>query len=198
MTVSFLQTYAKEIFSLCVPMVAWLLTRFLRARAKLQIAHPHTFTFLVNVPLLDNEGKTVRESQTIHTKSCLIMNSGSETATKLELVFNWKPACVNIWPPRHYNEHTEPDNRYTIIFDSLSPGEALNCEILSVNVDLPNLVTARCDQTTARFVDMHPQPINSQWVNLASAFLLMTGLATSIYILLLIIQFLVLKTPLGR
>jgi len=118
---TFLETYGKEIVSLLIPLVTWVLSTFFKTKAKLLLASPHNFTFLVQQPLLGPQGNQISPTQNVYTSSFLIRNAGKETATKVELVFNWKPQCVNIWPLRHYQEHTEPDNRYVMIFDSMSP-----------------------------------------------------------------------------
>lgn len=195
---TFLETYGKEIVSLLVPLVTWVLNRFFRTKAKLQVALPHKFTFLVQEPLNDSQGNQLSPTQTVMTNSFIIRNAGRETATKVELVFNWKPMCLNIWPVRHYEEHIEPDRRYVLIFDSLVPGEVLGVEVLTINADLPNLVTVRSAQCIAQSLDMYPQPAVSNSVRNVIAVLMALGLATAVYLSILLVQFLVLRTPLGH
>ena len=195
---SFVETYGKELFALLVPFITWGLNRFFKGKARLQIAQPHKFTFLVQQPLIDSLGNQVSPTQTVHTNSFIVRNSGRETSTNVELVFNWKPMCLNVWPPRHFTESQEPDNRYVLVFDSLSPGEVLGCEVLSVNIELPNLVTVRSDQCVAQFINMYPQPVVTHAVRATHTFLKALGLATVVYGAILLIQFLVLKTPYGH
>jgi hypothetical protein len=193
-----LETYGKEIVALLVPLIKWVLDTFLRARAKLSFANPHSFTFLVQAPLLDAEGKQVAPSQTLHTSSYMLWNAGRETATRIEWVFNWKPLCLNVWPSRHYQEHVEPDNRYVVVFDSLAPNELLGCELMSINSGLPALLTLRSDQCVAQNVGMYPQPVVSNFQRRARAVLQLAGLALIVYVAIVLLQFLVLRTPLGR
>lgn len=195
---SFLETYGKEIVALLVPFLTWVLNTFFRANARLFLANPHTFTFLVQTPLLNAQGQQVAPNQTVHTQSLMVWNAGKEMATKVEWVFNWKPLCLNVWPSRHYQEHIEPDNRYVIIFDSLAPNEYVGCELLSINADLPVLVTVRSDQCVAQNVNMYPQPIVSNSQRRIRTALQLAGLALIVYLAILLIQFLVLKTPLGH
>ena len=124
-------------------------------------------------------------------------NAGRETATKVQWVFNWKPLCSNVWPARHFDEYTESDNRYVMIFDSLAPNEYLGCELLSINAELPDLITARCDQCVAQMINMFPQPIVSVARRRMAATLFLAGLALCVYLFLMLLQTLVLKTPLG-
>jgi hypothetical protein len=193
-----LETYGKEIVSLLVPLITWALNTFFRARTKLLLANPHTFTFLVQQPLLNAQGQQIAPTQTVHTRSDLISNTGKQTATYVELVFNWKPLCINIWSLRHFKEYTEPDNRYVMIFDSLAPNEYLNCESLSINNDLPNLLTVRSDQCVAQNITMYPQPAVPNWQRRIAIALLLAGLAAVVYIAIVLLQFLVLKTPFGH
>lgn len=195
---TFFETYGKEIVSLLVPIMTWILSRFFKTKAKLQVALPHQFTFLVQQPLNDAEGNQVSPIQTVKTNSFIIRNDGSEPASKVELVFNWKPMCLNLWPVRHYEEHVEPDNRYVLIFDSLAPNEVLGVEVLSVNSDLPSLVTVRSAECIAQNINMHPQPIVSQSARVIVTALMALGLASAVYLAIILVQFLVLKTPLGH
>lgn len=190
--------YAKELFALLVPLLTWILNSRFRARAKLQLAAPHRFTFLVNEPLKDEQGNVIKPSQTVHTVSHVLTNAGRETATKVELVFNWKPLCINIWPSRHYEEKTEEDGRYVMIFDSFAPNEQIGFELLSVNSELPWLVNARSDQCTAVTVDMYPQPVVAAWKRRLAVALLLLGFASAIYISVVVLQFLILGTPYGH
>ena len=104
---SWAQTYAKEIISILIPFIAWTLNTLSKGKTRLQTAHTHVFTFLVQEPLINQQGVTVAATQVVHTKSIIVRNVGRETATKVELVFNWKPMYLNIWPVRHFEEHIE-------------------------------------------------------------------------------------------
>lgn len=193
---SFLQTYGKELVAVLVPIILWVLNYAFRAQAKLHLATPHAFTFIVQEPLRDEQGNEISPTQTVYTRSFLVSNGGRATATKIEILFNWKPLCLNVWPPRHFEETQEPDNRYTLIFDSLAPNENLSLHVLSVNNELPNLVSVRCDQCVAKIVDMYPQPHVPTWKRRLAVFLLLAGIATVVYALMILLQFVIIKTPL--
>lgn len=194
---SFFQTYAKEIVSLVVPFLAWFLTRFFRTKAKLILASPHSFTFLVQEPRRDAQGNVLSPTQNVLTASYLLKNTGSDTARKVELVFNWKPLCINIWPSRHITEHFEPDNRYVVVLDSLAPNEFVGFELLSVNNELPNLVTVRSEQCGAKYVEMYPQPVVKPWLMRLAATLMVAGAGVALYLAILLLQFLIVGTPYG-
>jgi hypothetical protein len=128
----------------------------------------------------------------------MLKTSFSTSATNVEIVFNWKPPCLNLWPVRHFSEHTESDNRYVLIFDSLAPGEAQGCEILSLNAELPEVITVRSKECVAKSIPMYPQPVISNSKKAVAAIFMFFGLATTVYLTIVLIQFLVLKTPLGH
>lgn len=195
---TFLETYGKEIVALLVPLLTWVLNTFFRAKARLFLANPHTFTFLVQQPLLNPQGQQIAPNQTVHTRSLMVWNAGKETATKVEWVFNWKPHCLNVWPSRHFQDHTEPDGRYVVIFDSLAPNEYVGCELMSINADVPALIMVRSDQCVAQNVNMYPQPIVSNARRRVRTILQLSGLALIVYLAILLVQFLVLKTPFGH
>lgn len=195
--VTFVQTYGKEIVSVLVPILTWALNRFGKGKARLEIAQPHTFTFLVNEPLVDAQGNVLHPNQTVETNSILVRNTGRETTRNLELVFNWKPKCVNIWPPRHYETKDQLDGRHVLKFDSLSPDESIGCEVLSINGKAPALLTARSDECVAKVVPMFPQPVIAPAARNVLRLLVAVGLAAAVYGAIVLVQFLVLKTPLG-
>ncbi|WP_124420775.1 hypothetical protein [Pseudomonas sp. R2-60-08W] len=183
---SFLETYGKEIFAVIVAAVPWLLDRF-KGKARLQYSQSHSHNFLVQQPLFNPDGELVREVQTANTRSFIVYNAGRETSTKVEIVFNWKPIC-NIWPLRHHTEHVMPDNRYAIVFDSLSPKENISIHILAVNGELPMLTTVRSDQAVAEYVETHPMQVISRFQIRVFTTMFYIGLFTCVYMLLLGVQ----------
>lgn len=194
---NFYQLYGKEIVALAVPIISWFLFVHFKAKAKLHVSNPHKFTYLVNQPRYDEKGSMVQETQTIHTSSYMVLNAGKEKATNLELVFNWKPLCINIWPSRKMVETTQEDGRHILLFDSLAPNEAVGCELVDINNEIPNLITARCNECVGKFVEMYPQPVVKQWQKALATVLMIAGFGLALYLLIVLVQFLVIKTPLG-
>jgi hypothetical protein len=191
----FFRAYAKEIVSLIVPAVSAIFARLSRARVRLTYSTPHGFTFLVQEPLRNQQGQVINPTQAVHTRSFWFRNQGRAPAHHVEIVFNWKPPCLNVWPSRHFEEKIEADNRYVLIFASLAPGESFGCELLSVNRELPHLITVRCDEGVARAITMLPLPMVPRWrvwVILVLAFL---GFVAAIYLTLICLQWLILRTP---
>lgn len=190
----FIQEYGKEIFSLSIPIIVLIVGNLLRAKAKLQLGVPHIFTFIVDEPRFDNEGNQISPNQTVHTISHLIVNAGKDSATNIEIMFNWKPQYVNIWPPRHYEETTENDGRYILLFNNLAPGEQIKCELLSINAELPPLINARCKECVAKEVTLVSQLLITNPLLSFVAYLLLAGIAFTVYIIILLLEFLLAGT----
>lgn len=193
---SFIELYAKELVALLVPLLTWGLNRVFRARAKLQLGNPHGFTFLIQKPLVDQDGKIIAPTQMVQTSSFILKNAGSEPAKSIELVFNWKPECINVWPSRQMTEQVQADGRYVLLLPNLAPGEVMGFELLSVNRDLPKLVIARSEQCVAHPIPMQPQPVASAFKVRAVLGLSLAGLGLVVYAALVALQFIILKTPL--
>jgi hypothetical protein len=189
----FFSANIKEIVSLMVPILGWFFNSVLKPRAKLNWGVAHAFTFIIQQPLTNPDG-SVLPTQTVRTVSITVANSGKETATNAELVFNWKPEHMNIWPARHYDDRVETDSRYTVMLNSLAPQETINFECLTVNNALPDLVTVRCDQCSGIRVPLLAQQAHPRWKIFIARFLLLAGITSVIYVGISILQFLV-KSP---
>ena len=84
-----------------------------------------------------------------------------------------------------------------MIFDNLSPKEEIGLEIMSINADLPALLLVRSAECTAQNVPLMWIRYVANWKINFARLLLLVGLSASVYWLIALIQFLVLKTPYG-
>jgi hypothetical protein len=191
----FIATYGKEVVALLVPFITWVLNVGLKAKVKLIWASPHAFTFLVQEPLHGSDGKVVTQTQKVCTASIKVMNTGRETANNVELVFNWRPHYLNLWPVRHYEVKTDQDNRHILIFTNLSPKEEIGIEIMSINADLPALLQVRSAECQALNVPLMWIKRIAPWKISIARVLLLLGFSSALYWLLALVQILVLKIP---
>ena len=192
---NFFQTYAKELVSLVIPLITWALNFYSKAKANIVFANPHIFTFLITEDVTDENVQKIKRTQTVNTISHLIFNDGKETARNLDITFNWKPMYLNMWPIRIYKEQEDKDGRYTITFDTLAPKESINIELLSINRDLPLLINVRSEQCSGKPIQLVSQPVVGMWTRRFLLTMVFLGMGTSIYLVVILIQFLVLKTP---
>nr|WP_315459223.1 hypothetical protein [uncultured Sphingorhabdus sp.] len=161
--------------------VGWLLAQWLRRKPNLQYSVGHSWNHLVDQPLLDADGKVVAEQQLLRTASINVTNAGSESATSLEITFNWKPQNYNVWPARHFQTVINEDRRFTIKLESLAPNEFFRMEIMSTNAELPLLASVRCKECEGKLIPMGPQRIWPTWVIAFLLFLMGSGALALIY-----------------
>lgn len=186
--------YGKEIISILVPFITFLLNNYFKGSARISIGELHSFNFLIEEPLKDLSGNIVNPKQTVNTKSYIIVNEGREAAKKLELIFNYKNMYLNVWPVRQYTESYDPNGRYVITFDYIAPKENFKCEVLSINAQVPELLVARSEQGLAKFIVLYPQRVfNPLFIKFIQSCIFI-GMAGFVYILIFILQWLIIKT----
>ncbi|GJK70794.1 hypothetical protein TUM17564_28210 [Citrobacter freundii] len=190
----FLSLYGKEVFSIFVVLLTWILNNRFKNKAKLSYGCQHGFTFLVQDPLRDANGEVISDSQLVHTQSVILVNEGRESATNITLVFNYKPMCVNFWPVCHYEETLEKDKRYIVKFDSLAPNDSIRCEILSIHQPVPEILSIRSKECRAAQVNIITQKAVSSIVWRFGVFLTLLGIGTLTYLTIVILQWLVTQT----
>jgi hypothetical protein len=125
----------------------------------------------------------------VRAASLFVNNTGRDGASDLEIVFNWKPPYLNIWPQRDYTVGTNPDGRYIIKVANLGTKEFLGLDLLAVNAELPDVVQVRSSQGAGVQITMVPQPVYAKWKIICARFLVFMGLASVIYLLFAVIQF---------
>ncbi len=147
---SFLQTYSREIVSLCVPLVATLVANAFRARAKL-IWSEHISRVMISEELVHVEvGPPAKRTLVIRTSSLFVQNLGRDASTEIEIVFNWKPLHFNLWPQRLFEQQINPDNRFIVKLPNLAPKEFVGLDLLTVNSEMPLLIQVRSLQGIAK------------------------------------------------
>ena len=171
------------------PILTFVLNRFFTPSAKLFHSVRHLFTYLINEPRLNPDGSVASATQTARIASISVSNVGRAAAKGVEIVFNWKPAYINFWPLRAYEETIHPDGRYSIHLESLSPKEVFGIELLSINNELPDLVNVRSEQIISKEKILIPQIVSPMWLMSVLWTLLTLGLMAAVYIVLSIIEF---------
>lgn len=180
--------YSKEIGALVIALVVAIFTRAIQPRAKLIHSVRHQFHYLLQEPIRDHEGQVVSPTQNVKIMSMSTFNAGRSTATKVELVFNWKPQFFNVWPLRHYEEREHSDRRFSIVLESLAPKESFGVELLAVNREIPGLCNVRSEQCESVEKEMKPQIVVKRPLMVLLWTFLIVGFVTTIYLMLSLIQ----------
>jgi len=184
--------FQTEIISLGFALLLALIKFLFRAKAKLVWGTPYGFTFLVQAPAATTAPEdtgtpqvpvAVPPASNIQTASIIVQNLGSQPATEVEVTFNWKPNIYNIWPSRTFDVHTSPDQRFTLKFPNLAPGELFQIELISPG-HLPQVMSVRCKECTAKFIPVRPMRVFPNWFNNTAVTLAFLGVAAIIYVVL--------------
>lgn len=159
----------------------------MKGKTRFICAQRRNFTFLISAQLNDS-GVVVQPAGSVHTMSYFIRNDSKEPITGIEVVWNWKPDAMNIWPPRPFAEFIDGDRRYSTRLSSLSPGEDLLFELIAFGAELPRMVSCRCDQSVARHVELNFYERLPSWKQWRIKVLAFIGACTAIYLMLKILQ----------
>ncbi len=191
---SILTQYGKEIFAFIVPVFTLIINKYFKNSAKISYGELHQFTYLINQPLTNQEGEVVKSSQTVHTQSYVFKNEGREAATNMEVIFNYAPIYLNIWPSRLYTVKNDSEQRHIMVFDYLAPKEVIRCEVIAINTQVPMLLSVRCKEGLAQNIVLSPQKVfHPAFINCVR-FLIFLGSVSLVYILVVLLQWLLLKT----
>jgi len=189
-----LTQYGKEIFAFIVPVFTLILNKYFKNSAKISYGELHQFTYLINEPLLNKDGELVRQTQTVHTQSYVFRNDGKEAATNMEVIFNYPPMYLNVWPSRLFTVKNDLEQRYVMVFDYLAPKETIRCEVLAINTQVPMLLSVRCKEGIAQNIVLAPQRVfHPAFIN-SIRLLIFLGSVSLVYIIVVLLQWLLLKT----
>lgn len=158
-------------------LITALVGRFATARSKLlwAVSHQHFY----RMPRLDDGG-----SFPVITQQIWFQNAGRLPAEDIEIVFNWKPQHLEIWPPRSYQSGALPDGRFGITVPYLTGAEVMTVSMIDTIREMPVIVSVRSKSGLGNMVAMAPQRVWPGWMTFTAAALMLTGLTTLFYLLL--------------
>lgn len=165
------------------PVIGFIIASYFQAKVRLFHSPIHSYSYLINQPRLDENGNEVSPHQVVHTTSFTIYNGGRQSATMVDLIFNFKPQHFELAPPRPFDGKTNEDGKYVIRFENLAPNEEVSFEILGINQEVPHLRNVICREGVARTRQIQWQPQFSDSIKLILGLLAIVGIATSGYFL---------------
>jgi hypothetical protein len=177
----FVHTYSKETAAILAVILAFILNRYWKPKVRLVQGEIHSYTFLVDEPLVGEDKQVILPKQTVAYTTHQIINLGSDVAKNVEVTFNWKPAHINIWPSRHFDDKESPNNRYTLCLGILGPKDFVGIELLAVNGQTPEIIIAKSDEVSARKIEFSRHPTPPRWMIVSFVILMLFGLATAAY-----------------
>ncbi len=186
---TFISDYHQQLFSVALVVFATLVARVTRLRPRLQHSVKHAADLLVDEPLLAQDGTQIAQRQIVRMASIVVTNAGLQHATGAEVTFNWKPMILNVLPARSFTGSESTFDRYTVRFDSLSPGEQVTLDLMSINANLPPMTSVRCDECESKPINMTSQRVWPGWFYIWAKVVFFIGAATVIYLLIRFISF---------
>lgn len=148
------------------------LGRYVEPRSRVVHWFPAWFQFQVPLP----DGQT---TATIWTHALSIQNVGWRAATKVEVIHQSKPQYFQIQPGVKFTESTNPTGEHVISIDSLARREFVTVQILSLNVQPPNLVGVKSADGQSRLTSTQQTFVISKSRRWVLVVLLVIGFVTT-------------------
>jgi hypothetical protein len=185
--VKFLALFQKEIISLGFALLTALILWMFRARVRLLWGLTHAFAFMLRpappTPEADGSQLPAPPPFLAHSRSLILVNWGRLPATNVEVVFNWRPDNLEVWPPRPFEEIFNPDHRFTVRFANLAPKEQFQIEVLTAH-EMPNVANVRCSECVGTLIPIQPMRVWPKWMYVIFWCLCFLGLAAVVYVVL--------------
>ena len=153
--------------------------RIIRPKSKIIYGFPHAFTYFVK-----NKNKNQTKSALFYTNSIWIKNSGRTTATKIQIILNYKPDHYEFSQAPQYLETENPDGRFIVTIDFLAPKEETTMEMLSSNKENPLILNVKFSNGVAKPYSMRFLQVFSNWVNYSFFALMLFGIFAIIFFLI--------------
>lgn len=159
-------------------MVGWIIIRVYIGQGKIAWAFSHQHAFYLshlNPPVL------------AYTKEIWIQNIGRSIAEDVEIVFVFRPEHFEVWPQRHYEVLTNPENNLTIKMDTLNSREFVTISLFQTAMEPPVVTSVRWCGGQGKLVQMGPQQIRPRWFIMLLTALLLLGFFSFWYFLFRIV-----------
>ena len=193
----YLHEYQKELFSIATIIFAAIYRKLGKAKFRLLWAIPANFSHQVAAPpAVEQNGMPNLPSILVHTRTVAVRNDGKEPLTNVEVLLNSAPGNINLWPPRRFEKQIrDPDQRCTLIFDSLAPGEWVDIQLLLVDngplhVGMPEVVSVKSRETMATRVEVRAFVVLPRWRARTNIVLITAGVGGVVYVSLWLLKWL--------
>lgn len=150
--------------------------RFFQPKSSLKWGKSHLFTYLI-----PQKGGG---SQTIHSQSLILWNSGRAAAEDIEIYLNYEPEHFEIWPVCEYSIKELENRRFLLGIKYIEKKKQYNLEFLQSVGEIPSILQIRTKHGEAKMVNFGPQPVYSKGSRLAISAILLLGFYKTIELIL--------------
>ncbi|TNE60262.1 MAG: hypothetical protein EP340_00080 [Alphaproteobacteria bacterium] len=91
-----------------------------------------------------------------YTNTIFVQNVGRGPAEQVELIFNFRPAHLQVWPLIPFVMNPVQDGRWSLEIENLAPKEFFSIELLGL-IEPPDLLYVRSKTGTGKKIEMIPQ-----------------------------------------
>jgi hypothetical protein len=167
---AFLNSIPTPLLSFLLGLLATFIVWIARPRTKVAWSKTHAYCHtVIQNPAPANQAAPNHLPQNlppllVYNEYFVIANRGRRTAEKIEVVFNFKPQTLSLWPQRNYREMTNPEGRYIILIDNLAPKENFNVNILQATTEPPALLAVRTPEKVGKQIRTQVFPIYPKWL----------------------------------
>lgn len=179
--------YTKEIASIGAAALGLLGKFFSRKRVAMIYAERYRLSHLLP-PFRNESGEVTVPAPLLNVHCFIVRNSGKEPLSHIVVTLNWKPQSMNMYPARPYEGHAGDHNRFSYIFSSLSPGEEIAFEMVSVQADLPSIILVGSHEAMAKPIHLVPTPSVPRWRIRVVQTLSVAGIAAIVYVSLWLLR----------
>jgi hypothetical protein len=155
----------KEFAKAYPPILSFLLTtigsvayHYLKPKVKLIWGIKSEFTHVMRPK---GEGQ---QAVLVHTATFTIQNNGRLPATDIEIVLNYEPDEVSIWPQRQYAIVKNNETRQILVVKFLGARESIDLSMICVGRDLPVLLNVKSPEATGTRVPITYNRLYPRWV----------------------------------
>lgn len=125
-----------------------------------------------------------------YARNLWIWNGGNASAESVEITLNWKPEHIDWYPYFNVEEKFLQNDHYMICVPEINPKTGLSISMLSMNNSLPDVTGIWSKGHNAKKIEFMNQRKFPMWFNILGTLILLLGLAASVYLVILLIQFL--------
>jgi hypothetical protein len=164
-----------QIIAAFLTIATTILLRLMQPRPKVVWGTSHNFTF--RLPTTNPPGGEFL----LHTQAIFLQNIGFSPAEDVEVILNYKPENLSLWPQLNYSTDTNPEGRCIIKIKNLGGREFTSLEMLHSQGDMPTTLRVRTPRGECKQVPMAPMQVLSRWTRMTLILLMFLGAFTIFY-----------------
>jgi hypothetical protein len=155
---SILEIVPVQLLSLGLATLISIVGYFLKPRVKIIWGQKTNFSHILRPK---KEGDTAVRVSTAHY---IIQNAGRAPAKDVEIVLNYAPDEVSVWPQRLYELKLNNEQRQILKLEFLAPKEYVEILLLNIRNDLPDVLSVKSPDCVGKAVNIGYHHIYPKWV----------------------------------